>query len=296
MSRRSEGKEMNRLEAERIVRRLAELPTLPAIIARILEVLNDERSSAKDLEKVISFDQSIASKVLRIANSAYYGFPQEISTIHRAIVILGFQTVKGLALGSSIFETFFRQGEDSCFDRTAYWLHSIACSRCAMTLGKQVGGVDPEEAFLAGLIHDIGMVVMDQVLHENYGQFLKRAVDCEGPLSRLERDTCGFDHADVGAWLAERWKFPPSLSNSIRNHHSVLESDESLRRLVAVIHLADFCSNEAGLSVTEGNDGCEVQEEVLEMTGVSRENLTDLSDHIREERDQIEAFFRAMVV
>jgi len=283
---------MDRLEAERIVRRLDELPTLPAIIGRILEVLEDETSSARDLERVISCDQSIAAKVLRIANSAYYGFPREISTIHRAIVILGFETVRGLALGSSIFETFFHPGEASCFDRTAYWLHSIACSRCAMALGRQVGGLDPEEAFLAGLIHDIGMVVMDHVLHENYSVILEKAIRREGTLNQLEREACGFDHADVGAWLADRWKFPPSLSNAIRNHHSVSKSSDSSRALVAVIHLADFCSNEAGLSVTDGSDCCEVQEEALRLTSMTEGNLIDLTDSIRDERDQIEGFLR----
>jgi HD-like signal output (HDOD) protein len=119
---------MGRPTVEKVIRRVEELPTLPVVITRILEVLEDERSSARDREKVVSRDQSIAARVPRIANSAYYGCSRRITTLPRAILILGFETVKGLALGSPIFETFLRTGPISDFDRTVYWLHSIACA------------------------------------------------------------------------------------------------------------------------------------------------------------------------
>jgi len=287
---------MDRLEAEKVIRRIEEIPTLPAIITRILEVLEDESSSARDLERIVSCDQSIAAKVLKIANSAYYGFPREITTIHRAIVMLGFHTVKGLALGSSIFETLFHPGGTSHFDRTAYWLHSIACSRCAMALGRELGEPDPEEAFLGGLLHDIGMVVMDHVMHEEYSLVLERAIREGGSLDQLEREACGFDHGEVGAWLGERWKFPPSLLDVICFHHRISESKKPLTMLVAAIHLADFCSNEAGLSVTGRHDCSDLQQEALKLTSITKKNLIDLTDRIRDEREQIEAFFSAMSV
>ena len=287
---------MNRKEAERLIRQIEELPTLPAIITRILEVLEDDSSSARDLEQVVSCDQSIAARVLRIANSAYYGFSGEITTIHRAIVILGFQTVRGLALGSSIFEAFSGEEQEPCFDRTAFWLHSIACSRCAMALGKQVRGIDPEEAFLGGLIHDIGMVVMDHVMHEKYRPVLEQAVTSGKPLNQLERRAWGFDHADVGGWLAEHWKFPPSLLEAICFHHRVTRSVNAPPALVAVIHLADFCAHEAGMSVTGNRNRGDLQDEALRLAGVDEGVLTTLADRIRDEREQIEAFFTAMSV
>lgn len=283
---------MDRLEAKRLIRRIEELPTLPAIFSRILEVLEDETSSARDLESVISRDQSIASRVLRIANSAYYGFSREITTIHRAIVLLGFQTVKGLALGSSVFETFFHRGGNSYFDRTAYWLHSIGCSRCAMDIGRRFE--KPDEAFLAGLVHDIGMVAMDHVMHQSYSPVLQKAIKQGGPLDQLEREAFGFDHGEVGGWLGERWKFPPSVLDAICFHHRVSESRPSLRMIVAVVHLADFCSNKSGLSVTGRSDCCDLQEEALRLMGITEGDLNGLADRIRDGRDQIEAFFSAM--
>jgi len=288
------GDTMNRKEAERLVRQVEELPTLPAIITRILEVLEDDSSSARDLERVVSCDQSISARVLRIANSAYYGFSRGITTIHRAIVILGFQTVRGLALGSSIFETFFGGEQDSSFDRTAFWLHSIACSRCAMSLGKKVRGIDPEEAFLGGLVHDIGMVVMDHVMHEKYRPILEQAVQEGKPLNQLERQTWGFDHADVGGWLAEHWKFPPSLLEAICFHHRVTRSVNAPSALVAVIHLADFSAHKAGMSVTGNRNGGDLQDEALRLARVDEGELATLADRIRDEREQIEAFFTAM--
>ena len=285
---------MNRVEAERLIRRVEELPTLPAIITRILEVLEDERTSARDLERVVSCDQSIAARVLRIANSAYYGFSREITTMHRAIIILGFQTVRALALGSSIFETFLGGDKRSCFDRTTYWLHSIATSRCAMAMARRTGGVDSEEAFMAGLLHDIGMVVMDHVMREEYRPVLEKAIRQEGPLHRLEREAWGFDHADVGAWLGEHWKFPVSLLEAIGFHHRVATRSNALRPLVAVIQLADHCCNEAGLTVSGKSNCSEPQEEALKLIGISEPDLADLTERMREERPEIEAFFTAM--
>jgi HD-like signal output (HDOD) protein len=285
---------MNRREAERLIRQIEELPTLPVIITRIVEVLEDENSSARDLERVVSCDQSIAARVLRIANSAYYGFSREITTIRRAIVILGFQTVRGLALGSSIFETFFGGGQDSCFDRTAFWHHSIACSRCAMALGRQVRGLDPEEAFVAGLVHDIGMVVMDHVMHDTYSPVLERAMRKGEPLNRLERETWGFDHADVGGWLGEHWSFPRSLVEAISFHHQVSRRVNAPGELVAVIHLADFCAHKAGMSVTGATNSVDLQDEALRLTRVDEGRLMALVEKTRDEKDQIGAFFTAM--
>jgi putative nucleotidyltransferase with HDIG domain len=285
---------MDSTEAVKLIRRVEDVPTLPAVISRILEVLEDERSSAGDLEKVVSRDQSIASRVLRIANSAYYGFPREITTIHRAIVILGFQTVKALALGSSVFEAFSRSGQSTCFDRTAYWLHSIACSRCAMALAEESRTLDPDVAFLAGLIHDIGMVVMDHIIHEKYSRLLKKAIKHGKSLDQLEREALGFDHGEVGALLGERWKFPPSLLDGIRFHHRISESEKPMTILLAVIHLADFCSNGAGLSVTGNVDHVNLEEEALRQANISEVNLVDLTSRVRDERDQIEEFFSAM--
>jgi putative nucleotidyltransferase with HDIG domain len=285
---------MDRVEAEKVIRRVEELPTLPAVITRILEVVENEQSSVKDLERVISRDQSIASKVLKIANSAYYGFPREITTLHRAITILGFRTVWGLALGSSIFDTFFRANGESAFDRTTYWLHSIACSRCALTLAGVSGGMDSEEAFLAGLIHDIGMVVMDHVMHEKYCQVLESAIQQELPFDQLERKAWGFDHGEVGAWLGEEWKFPLSLLEAIRFHHRGPEAGGTSNPLISVIHIADFCASEAGLDVTGNQKPARLQEKALNTLNLSGEDLTDLTKKTSDGREQIEAFFSAM--
>ena len=284
---------MEHAAIEKMIRRVEEIPTLPIIITRILEVLEASDSSSKDLEQVISYDQSIAAKVLRIANSAYYGFSGEITTIHRAIVVLGFQTVRGLALGSSIFETFSRLGRTSYFDRRAFWVHSIACSRCSRALGKVVGQFDAEVAFLAGLIHDIGMVIMDHTVHDHYRQVLEKAIKRNLVLDEIERETFGFDHGRVGAWLGERWKFPSPLLAAIEFHHRVFESKDH-QTLVAAINIADFCSDVAGMSIVGIENDRSLPEEVPEHLGITKEQLDPLVTMLMEETDQIEGFFSAI--
>lgn len=191
------------------------LPTLPIIASNILNELNNPNSSIKDIAAIIVRDQSISTKILKLVNSAFYGFPKRVGTISHAISILGFEAVRGLILGISLVDTF-RIKE---FDLTHFWKHSIQTASMASQVAKKIHYLRDDEAFTVGLIHDIGKLVLMLKKSEIYKQVLQEMKENKKSEIELERQYLHTDHALVGASLAKLWNFPLSYVDAIANHH-----------------------------------------------------------------------------
>lgn len=210
------------------------LPTLPVIAGQIMECMNDPNSSIQDLANVIMRDQSMSAKILKLVNSAFYGFPKRIGTISHAISILGFETVRGLVLGVSILDTF-RIKE---FDLLDFWRHSIRTASCMAYLSERLNYPRRDEAFTVGLMHDVGKLVFMLKAPEQYHQVLS------GEGAQLERETnvFGVNHAQIGARVAQAWNFPDSYVQGIECHHHHPEmpfQNPSLRNMVYYANLLD---------------------------------------------------------
>jgi putative nucleotidyltransferase with HDIG domain len=200
---------LNEDETKRIISRLKDLPTLPQVVARIMQIVSNPMTSAADLNEVIAVDQALTAKVLRLANSAYYGFPKEITTIPQAVVILGFNTIRNLALSVSVHKMLFEGKERTHFSPREFWKHSVGTAVASKLLAKRIGFKAEENAFTAGLLHDIGKNFFEQHTPE-YNAVLDTALLGEEPLWKVERAQLGLDHAQVGAWMAEKWNLPPT--------------------------------------------------------------------------------------
>ena len=192
--------------------RIREIPTLPMIANRVLVLLNNPKSSASDLEKVIKHDQALAARVLKIVNSAYYGFPRRITTVGQGIVILGYQAIKDLVLSVSIAELFRVREKGKIFDRTALWEHSVGVAVGAQLLARRASLPMEDEAFIAGLLHDIGVVILDQCLTTEFDEIIN--LTKAGTWSGGESVAC-FNRTLVRKMLAES-KFPPLLAEVFR--------------------------------------------------------------------------------
>lgn len=212
---------------------LQELPTLPLIVTKIIQTTNDPRSSASDLNQLIMHDQAIAAKVLKLANSAFYGLPGKVTSLGRAVTLLGFNTVRSLALSVSIIEAFAGEGRSPLFDRHRFWEHSLAVSACAKIIAARQAPDLREEAHMAGLFHDIGKIILDQYFYEYFATAIRLAREQHIPLPEAEETILGINHAEVGAQVAERWNFPPHLVEVIRQHHQP-ETGQILIDLVIV--------------------------------------------------------------
>jgi putative nucleotidyltransferase with HDIG domain len=225
------------LSAEQFKKALAEIKeisTLPHVMVRILEIITDPNSSAGDLAKEIAKDASLTVKILKIVNSAYYGFYREIGRVADAVVVLGFNEIRRLSLAVSVLEMFGGRQRERRFK---FWTHSFACAAMCDILSKE-DGLQDKGAFTAGLLHDIGKAVLDQHFTDMFSAVRACMEDRSLRAQEAESMLFGFDHADIGYWLSERWNLPVSLSEAIWRHHRPEEAREA-PQLVRLVHDAD---------------------------------------------------------
>ena len=272
----------NEVIKARIMTVMRNLPPLPEVTRRLLGILGDENASASDVSKILSSDQTLAGKVLKIVNSSFYGVQQEVKTISRAVVILGFAGVRKLAMGIGSVEALRKMGEE--LDMADFWEHAMANAVGAQSLAL-VGKVrvDPEEAFVAGLMHDIGSYVLAAAVPDAYAPILAE----NGP-DRLTREfeATGFNHVQIGQGLLQFWELPEAFADAARNHHDLKVCTSGEQHLTTLVALADVLAcvhgspyeqpvgeselsqlmNAAGLSMDDiatGLDG--MDEKILEM-------------------------------
>lgn len=230
----------NKINILETVSTITTIPTLPAVVERISTLLKNPETSAEEIGRVISTDQALASKVLKLVNSAFYGFPGKISTITHAVVILGYATIKNIALTASIFKTLKRNDRSfTGFDLEKFWVHSIACGTAAKTLARSCSYENPEEAFIAGLIHDLGKIVFCQYLPREFHQIIQLTQKKNILIYDSEKELFGATHQEVGAILAQRWNLPTPLQSAIKYHHIPVKSKEYYE-ITAIVHCADI--------------------------------------------------------
>jgi len=224
---------------KRITRSIIGLPTLPTVITQMIGLIDDPKTSASEVSQLISTDQALTAKILKLANSAFYGFSREIATVNHAVVVLGFETVKSLGLSVSVLERFAAGGAQTSFDRQKFWEHSIACGVAARLLADRLRYRVQGEAFAAGILHDIGKLILSQYFTEEFEQILSLTRDEGLYIGRAEKLVLGVTHTQIGLWLAEKWNLPDKLVTAIAYHHKpgLLKQDAELASL---IHLADF--------------------------------------------------------
>ncbi|RJP69321.1 MAG: HDOD domain-containing protein [Candidatus Abyssobacteria bacterium SURF_17] len=218
--------------------KIKELSTLPTVMLRILEVMNNPVADARDVEREIMEDPVITAKVLKMANSAFYGANRDISSVSQAVVLMGFAEVQNIALSVSIFSRFAEPTK--VFDRRQFWEHCFATAVTAEALQRRVNA-QTNDGFVAGLLHDIGRVVLDQYFPNEFRDIIAMAETQKIPLLDAERKVLGVTHGDIGYWVAEKWRLPPLLTDAILFHHSPFSCRESYV-LTSIVHVADVIS------------------------------------------------------
>jgi putative nucleotidyltransferase with HDIG domain len=200
---------------QRLSAAVERMPAFPQSVQKILQLTRDPNCSARDLVQVIDKDPVVTVKVLRVVNSTYFALPRQITSIDHAVVYLGFNTIKNLALGIASIGILPAQNRAG-FDGQQYLLHSLATAGVAKLLAPRMAGVDAADAFLAGLLHDLGKVVLALHMPDEFRVALERSAASQASLHLTLRDVLGADHALIGAMLVERWRFPPYLVEAIR--------------------------------------------------------------------------------
>ncbi len=256
---------------------VAQIATLPEITLKIIELVENPRSTAQDLHKVIGNDPALVARILKVVNSAFYGLPGQIGSINRAIVLLGLNAVKNIVIAASLAK-LFRGGKVSAnFAAKDLWTHSIAVGVMSKLLVTKINQTLPDEAFLAGLIHDIGILVELQAFRDPLVEIVERAAQEEIRYIDLETSVLGVDHQMLGAGLTAKWKFPRSFQYVTGYHHNPMSLAPECRWLTCIVHVADHmvCRNGIGFSLTCKADP--LDSSVLQEIGLSMEEVEALA-------------------
>lgn len=256
-----------------ILQQLDQLPTLPSVAMRVLEVASNDSSSVRDVCELIESDPALAARILQLVHRADLGISGEVNTIERAIVLLGFEAVRCAVLAVSVFATFEAQhAEKSTFSRGEFWKHCIAVGCCSELLAVEAkqnwgrsAGVEPAEAFVAGLLHDLGKLALDAALPKSFARVVEAADMIRGNIADVERNVIGIDHTIVGKRLAEKWQLPAGIRDAVWLHGQLpqaLPSSVRNARLVNIVTLADLLVREQHLGYS-GNYTFPIQRQTL---------------------------------
>jgi HD-like signal output (HDOD) protein len=275
---------MDRMSPEQIeslLNDIGELPTLPSIATAIMEKTLEANISARQIAELVEKDQALALKVLKVANSPFYRRIKEISTIRGAVVLLGFNVLKSIVLSISVLN-LFNNKDRQALDFYKFWQHSIACAVCAKSIAAKILPNSAEDAFIAGLLHDLGKVIADQLICRK-GQYreVTEAMERAGAdILEIEQEVVGIDHASIGKYLMERWNLPSHLSKAVGYHHSLVDitDDGTTKSLCAIVHVADMVTNHLGIGVaqTQNQTGF-VDPSLLNQLKITSHDIQDIS-------------------
>lgn len=228
---------------ELVLKRIRDIPSLPEVVGSILAIINQPNTPASEIARLIAFDPGLTSKVLRMVNSAAYGFQRQISSIQHAIMILGFNTVRGLVLSASIFKLFEGQTHPGGLNHQKFWEHSLGTAVAARILAQSLRIPELDDIFSAAMLHDIGKVILDVYFKVDYQGVLleaqRRKLLPHGPaFYQLEYAMLEVSHTSIGNYLATKWKLPVTITEVIRYHHHP-EQAETCQNLVYLVALAN---------------------------------------------------------
>lgn len=280
---------MGKPKLESIVDQIVDLPTLPQVVMTIMGLLEDPKSNVRDINNIMARDPALASKILKLVNSAFYSLPNRVNSISQAIVILGFNTVKSLAISASILD-MFGQGDES-FSYEDFWTHSVGVATVASALARRYPNADEDGAFVVGLMHDIGKLVLDQYAPAEFQEILHIAREGQLAFCDAESQVLGTTHAEIGYWLATKWKLDPDIAQAIKCHHHVDIAENDKTRIMAA--LCSF-SNYVCKMKQYGHSGCfdtpAVPKPAWQALNIVREDLPGIIARINEELERAGAF------
>jgi HD-like signal output (HDOD) protein len=286
--------------------RRTQLPTLPVVAANILKIVGNDAASTYQLADFISQDPAITNKILRLANSAYYGSAGKIDSILRAIYVIGFKEITSVTIGMGVFTTLSIPGHQELLDMKELWIHSIASSFMSKEIIKKVrlkGAVsqdflmrlqsEVEQIFLCSLLHDIGKILFVIYFPEEYTAVLEETKREHLPLFQKEKELLGLDHGEMEGLIMEKWNFPEALLIPARYHHHLEECPPRYQAQAMVVELADFICHKAAVGQS-GNPASYPSDHTNKILGLTTADIKEMSDYLKEQRPIIEQFLTAI--
>lgn len=269
---------------EKLISQTDDLPTLPMVAARINQEMHNEALTAKLLGEIIIEDTALAAKVLRLANSAFYGLQKKVTTLNKAAMVLGFNTVKNLAMSVSIY-ALYKKKNDSLIDFEGLWQHSLGCAVAAKMLIENIDAKLADEVFLFGILHDIGKIIIINAVPREYEKILQLMDEQNIPENEAELQVIGTTHQKLGVLLMDHWKFPDTIIQAVKYHHEPdlkkKKLDPHLKDLISALFLANQLAKALSMGKSTNPVREEIPKVIWESLNINRDKLRNMSMAIK---------------
>ena len=285
---------INKEKRQKIIQNyILRMPSFSTTVAKVLEVCNSPKTSPNELNKVISLDPVLTGKVLTLINSAYYSLPKKVSSLTRAIIMLGINTVKNLALSTAIMGSVGGKGSFHALDTDDFWTHSICTGVTSKILAASIGvpAAQREEYFVAGLLHDLGKIPLNNRFPDEYTQALEMANAKQISLYQAEDLTLGINHCLAGKMIAEKWKLSETLVDAIYFHHSPGDVCEENKQVTTLVTISNIYANTLGMGSSQGlYTDKEILTNLFDSVGIDWTTLSDIRDNVIDEIEKAKIF------
>jgi len=278
-------------ELEQLIMNASDLPTIPVVATKVLQMIEDETTSAEDLSKVVSSDPAVAARVLKISNSSFYGCQRQVQTLPHAIMMLGYNTLRSVVIAAAVKQVYQPYG----LTEKMLWEHSFGAGLAARIIASSTRLANSEEAFLGGLFHDIGKIIMNFMDQKQFQAVMQKCYNDEVTFQQAEQLFYSYTHAEVGGMVIKKWNFPPMMMKAVLEHHTYNfgpDEDPYLVRLTAVVGLSNLFCHKLGLGVREPEDGLVLHETVpAQLLGLDECEINTCFEAFQQTYSQDKSFF-----
>lgn len=269
MNNATENIEAKKERNKKLLSNIRNLPSVPFIMVEISKMLDNPRTGASELGRLIGKDQGLVAKILSVANSPLYGLPRRVATIEFAIVILGFDHIKNIVIALSMMEAF-KSNEIKNWNRRAYWSHSLITASAAKRIADDLGYRKSGEAFTCGLLHDLGISVIQRYFFEDFKNICSLVEEQQIGHLNAEEKILGFTHQEIGKFLIQKWNLPPSLGDAILHHHTPSEAEDE-KILASLVHLADLMTQRFSIGNFDWDNNLSLDLNVIDILNLGDE-------------------------
>ena len=270
------------------------MPSLPTTVSKVLDVCNNPKTSPIDLDRVIQLDPVLMGRVLKLINSAYYSLGAQVTSIVRAIIMLGVNTVKNLALSSAVLDRVSSKKDFHALNMEGFWRHSLCVGVTAKLIAKR-RGIDSkslEEYFAAGLLHDIGKIPLNNALADEYVRTMSFADRERVSLVAAERRGLGMDHCEAGRIVAENWKLTGAIADTVSQHHDLEAYSGEYGDVLRTVAVADFFANREGIGFSGNRYPDKMSPETYSLLGIEKTMLEELEEPVNAEIEKAKIFLK----
>ena len=274
------------------------LPTSSGMVAKIVNVIFDKDSNARDIAEVIEHDPPLTAKVLKVSNSAYYGLASQVTSLQRAVVVLGFDTIKELVTTISVVDSMSEIEGAEDIDISGLWTHSVGTARACQMIAERTKLERPEVAYIVGLLHDIGKIILATIFTENFKMVLNLAEEKKARIILAERKVLNTDHTMIGKILCDIWGLPDDISAAILYHHDPMSMPKGSQALARITEIGDYMCRKAQIGFPGDNNTQKPSPASLGLLGTkpgqSTAEFMDIFRELMEQKTQIEEFFSGL--